>query len=105
MHWRASAFLICASALTPLSVAVLVTIAYVISYKRREISPTHVPPRDSGLRSFSPWSSCFVPADFLPTITLLCSGRHVSVRSTELGCSRVCNHILLFTKGLGRNKP
>jgi hypothetical protein len=58
MHWHASAFLIWASALTPLSrrficdfisitlphaysslaVVVLVTIAYLISYKRRESS-------------------------------------------------------------------
>jgi hypothetical protein len=89
MHWRAPAFLIWASALTRLSrrficdfvsitlrrvyssqaVVVLVTIAYLISYKRRESSRTNVMPRDSGLRAFSPGSSCFMPADVLPTMT------------------------------------
>jgi hypothetical protein len=94
MHRRAPAFLIWTSALTRLSrrficdfisitlghgyssqaVVVLVTVAYLILRKRRETSPTYVLPRDSGLRPFSPGSSCFMPADFLPTITPVWSG-------------------------------
>jgi len=94
MHWSTPAFLIWASALPPLSrrficdfisitfqhgfssraVVVLVTIAFLLSYNGRETFPTYVVPRDSGLRPFSPGYSCFMPADFLPTITLLPSG-------------------------------
>ena len=89
MHWRAPAFLIWASALTPIprrficdfisialrhvyssqAVLVLVNIACLVSYKRRESSRTHVLPRDSGLRPFSLGSSCLMPVDALPTMT------------------------------------
>jgi hypothetical protein len=89
MHWRTMAFLIWASALTPLSrrlicdciniasqhryssraVILLVAITYLISYKRREIFPTYALPRDSGLRPFSPGPRVYpggFPADISP---------------------------------------
>jgi len=94
MYSRIPPFLIWASVLTALSrrficdfisitsqqgynpegMVVLVTIAYLISYKRRKISRTYLLSRDSGLRPFYPGSSCFMPADFLPTITPLWLG-------------------------------
>jgi len=80
MHWRTPAFLIWASALTPLSRRFIrdfmsITLQHGSSSRAVVVMVTiAVLPCDSGLQMFSPGYACFMPADFPRTMTLLWSG-------------------------------